>query len=316
MNMHNFFAKLNKSLFRSKHEFENRLKYSEDLNKEIFKGKSNQKVVCVVFSKDRAMQLDAFLSSYFNKSKHFGDLIVLYTASTKEHLDSYTTLERNYKSKPIQFIKETNFRDQIIRILEVGNYDNVGLFVDDMIFTREFDWRDILKYNLYENVFVLTRGRDLGVSQVLQKKNVLPNFEAIDNHILSFRWNEFRDINDWSYPLGLSGYVYVTEELRVMIRALSFRAPNSLEASLQQYRKIFQRKGGLCYGKTVSVCVHANIVQNEWSNPTIEKGYSADSLLEYWNAGLCIDVSKFDDVDADIAQFMEYQFVKRKESIN
>ncbi|HEV3271362.1 MAG TPA: hypothetical protein VGZ93_04190 [Candidatus Methylacidiphilales bacterium] len=76
----------------------------------------------VVFSKDRAFQLEACLRTLLARCEDVADVPVriLWTASTPNHRQSYGTLRNIYISKPsirIQFIEESNFRHDLISIL-------------------------------------------------------------------------------------------------------------------------------------------------------------------------------------------------------
>lgn len=279
-------------------EFNNHM----DLNDEIFS---------VVFSKDRAMQLEAFLISYFENVLNYSKLKVLYKASNDAHLKSYEELKMMFKNKPVMFVLETEFRSQLNYEISNEFADRVVFYVDDMIFTRSIDYNILKRTNPYKYIVSLTRGRDLTYSSVLLKELKLPTFTKNKNGLLEFSWMEVNEFSDWSYPLGVSGYMYATKEFSAMLRVSSFEAPNSLENSLQEFRTLFNNRIGVCTDQVVAACVHANLVQDEVSNPTLGT-FTAEELLAKWKLGLQIDVSCFYNKNVLVAQTQAYKFQERQ----
>ena len=72
----------------------------------------------IVFSKDRAIQLHAFISSYFEKVINPAPINILYTTSNKAHEKSYYDLIDIFNEHQVSFIKETDFKKQLISIID------------------------------------------------------------------------------------------------------------------------------------------------------------------------------------------------------
>src|SRR5271165_871089 len=89
----------------------------------------------LVFSKDRAMQLDALIWSYLlhvnndDTEKH-----ILYKTSTPQHARQYAHLEKQYPGW--NFVKEGLFKQSL---LGIKMRDTVMWLVDDTVFLREFN---------------------------------------------------------------------------------------------------------------------------------------------------------------------------------
>lgn len=281
--------------------------YREVMNENKTK---EDKIETIVFSKNRAIQLYAFLESYIENVNNYGKVYVLYKTTTEKHEKSYNQLKHLFQSKNFIFIEENDFRNQLISILKNSNAKTIGLFVDDMIFLNKIDYKSILKINTLENVVALSRGRDMDYSVVLQKKIEVPKFSKIDDKLFKFSWNEIAVFSDWTYPLGVSGYFYGRDEFYVMINQQSFKAPNSLESSMQTYLDFFTNRNGVCYETISCCCIHANIVQTECVNPTLGE-FSVDDLLFEWESGKKIDLSQFYNKNGNVAQIQKYSFIKR-----
>jgi len=71
----------------------------------------------LAFSRDRAMQLDAVLRSFFLHCQHCeqAPIFVLYRATLGVHARQYETLKDAYPG--VNFIEQDNFRDDVLRIL-------------------------------------------------------------------------------------------------------------------------------------------------------------------------------------------------------
>lgn len=271
---------------------------------------AGHEIASLVFSKDRAMQLHAFLSSYFENVENHSKMIVLYRASTDEHLKSYQDVENLFKEHPVKFVQEFNFRDQLISEVSDCDAKKLILYVDDMIFTHKFNYELLKQINPYETCVALSRGRDMTYSYVLSKDLELPELTELENQLLEFSWNEIRGKSDWSYPLGVSGYMFSTREFLAMTKNVTFKAPNSLEGALQPFMPIFKNRKGICTENAVSVCVHANLVQDEADNPFLGE-FTIEQLLQKWNEGYQINCSEFYGRPMTITQEQNYSFIPR-----
>lgn len=270
----------------------------------------DKKIDTIVFSKDRAMQLHAFLRSFMEKVSNRSTVYILYKTSNDSHKKSYEELKGIFKKEDFVFIEETNFRDQLIEICSLSDAMTFGLFVDDMIFIQEVDYNYIIQFDTMNNIVSLGRGKDLDFSIVLGKQQKLPTLTNAEHGFFHFKWDYSKEHNDWTYPLGVSGYFYGNVELNVMLRGIMFKAPNSLENNMQYFKPFFIHRNGICKDEVVCIAVHANIAQSESHNPTIGT-FSIDELLHMWNENLMIDLDKFYGKKGSQAQFQEYTFIRR-----
>ena len=268
-------------------------------------------VASIVFSKDRAMQLHAFLSSYHDKVAHRGMMYVLYKATDERQEKSYIELQSIFTDAGYVFIEEVDFRTQLIELCENVEAGKILYYVDDMIFTHNLDYDAVRKIDTATFLLALTRGKDLTYSIVLQKPLALPKFYDTVDGFESFRWNETTEISDWTFPLGVSGYMFGRTEAAAMLKAVDFKAPNSLEAGMQLFLPLFMNRIGLCTENAICTCVPANLVQSEWTN--LNHGtFSTDELLLLWEAGKMIDCQEFYGKPMPVTQIQKYTFVDRQ----
>lgn len=270
--------------------------------------KENNDILSIVFSKDRAMQLDAFLVSYLEQVSNHGPMIILYKCSDERHAESYRNLLLIYKTENMIFIEETDFREQLISIIADSKYGKVILYCDDMIFTHKLDYFELQSINTSEETLALTRGGDLDYSVVLDRELSIPPLNIHTENLRSFRWDHFEFFSDWTYPLGTTGYLYGTTELLSLMNVVQFNAPNSLETSMQVFRPYFMERTGLCTKFATCVCVHANLTQTEGKNPVIGT-FSIEELLGLWEERKRIKVSEFYNLPSRKTQFKKYTFI-------
>ena len=277
------------------------LRYVENKN-------TNNIIDSIVFSKDRAMQLHAFLTSYIEQVSNRGKMFIIYTYSNERHQRSYDELMKIFIRENFIFIKEINFREQLINILEKSKAGKIIFYVDDMIFSHPIDYNTLKTVDATHNILALSRGKDMKYSIVLQKELVQPTFNKLNNNLLQFKWNSLEGESDWTYPLGVSGYMYGRIEITSMFKAINFKAPNSLEAGMQLFLPYFKDRFGLCFEFAPCVCIHANLVQTECKNPVIGT-FSIDELLILWENGKRINLKEFYHKPMKISQVQEYSFL-------
>jgi hypothetical protein len=273
----------------------------------------NQKIISLVFSKDRAMQLHAFLKSYFENIENYSKIIVLYKCSNKEHSKSYMTLRDIFSNYDVEFIEEVSFKKQLINIISKLEESKIFFYVDDLIFTHKFNYGLLNNINPYTTIVSLSRGLDMTYSAVLLKDIELPKFTSIYGGLKQFSWTYIKGSSDWAYPINIVGNMYATREVLSMIKSIDFKAPNSLESSMQIFKSEFITRYGVCMKNAVVIGISANVVQTEGSTPIL-CDFDVNNLLKKWGNGLEIERSAFYFKSMDISQKMGFSFVKRNDS--
>lgn len=251
---------------------------------------------CILFSKDRAMQLHALLTSYYDNVKNPAPIHLIYKHTSNNHLKSYQELESIFSNRDIKFIKEKNFRNDILTIIKNMASSKIFFLADDGLFTEEFDMRDITKFNPLIGVFSMLRGLDatqLG-NFVFQELPCFIEGVVKDDNKRCWKWENATNSPDWSYPLSVHGNIFSTAEMAILLDMLFFRAPNSLEGNLhKEYLYLFIKRYGICYTKTVLGHNPCNLVNAETINNLNNSGYSAKYLLKKWEDGYRI---KYEDL--------------------
>jgi hypothetical protein len=271
-----------------------------------------QKVVGVIFSKDRAMQLDATLGSFILNCQDMQnvDLKVIWTCSSSLNEQQYRELANDYPH--IEFISQLDFKAQVLE--NIAGYEYVLFLVDDNIFMRDFSMRNIiesLKINQDALGFSLRLGTHTNYCYPLREEQQLPQFTSIDNDFLKFDWTSAK--HDFGYPLEVSSSVYRVNDIMAVLHN-SFNNPNTLEIQLNNNKSIFyhQKKMLLCNKYSYTFCNPINRVQNIINNRAGETFYySLNNLSEMFTQGYRINVKEYRDFIPNAChQEVELKFIK------
>jgi hypothetical protein len=274
-------------------------------------GSLNNKISGLVFSKDRPIQLHALLSTYFKLVANAAPISIIYMASTKKIETYYNELEAEFLTYPVRFIKEEIFYNQVIEWLEIQDADRIFFLTDDALFLEEMDINDCLVFEPIDDIFCFRYGYDLDYSFAFDKSQELPSIKTIklgnSETFLKWKWNEKSDSPDWVYPISVDGNIFYRLEILSICRNISFKSPNSLESSMQDFVNFFLIRYGISYPKARVINVPCNIVQNEFANRSTGL-FTIPELLKFWHDGKRIRVEEFYKLQAKEAMHKKYTF--------
>ncbi len=270
---------------------------------------------CIVFSKDRAFQLHALLSSCTEMVTPGIPIHVLYHTSAHTHRQAYDEVIKIFlDNSNISFTKQhsdTSFRHDLMLLLRSVESENIFFLVDDVVFIEEFDIKDFSQFNTDTFVPTLRMGLNLTDCYTLREKQPLPVFTpGIIKDKDKITWHWHRGSCDWAYPVSLDGHLFSTREITTMIQSIDFSAPNTLEDRLQKFRRFFLSRMGVGYKKSKIVNIPCNKVQTE--NKNLCGDIHQDYLLEQWNRGLQMDYrSLYGFYNVSAHQEIPFKYKKR-----
>jgi len=287
----------------------------------------------VIFSMNRAMQLDATLRSFLLHCQDAGqvELVVLWKATTEQHASQYAQLTAEFSRLPqMHFEQESNFRLNLLvwlaeqaglspenlyryvntlrlgrlasplagRFLRISQPRYVLFLVDDNIFVHSFHLADVLN-SLLANPgalgFSLRLGSNTTHCYTVDQRQALPAFSSVAPGILKYDWT--RSELDFHYPLEVSSSVYRLDEILPLLHSLHFRNPNQLESRMAARWQDFvtTHPDLLCFQRSVTFCNPVNRVQQvEQNRAGVEFSCTADELAAKFAAGLRVDVNSYD----------------------
>jgi len=238
----------------------------------------------IVFSRDRAMQLDAFLHSVeLHVPDLFGELVVLYRATDEAFASGYERLRAERPS--VTWVAESSFRDDLLALR--GDERFLVFHTDDDLYFRSvgaFELRDD------EVCFTLRLGLNTTYCYPLDIDEQLRDAESNDDRV-SWDWGA-QDPGAYSYPLALNAHVFRAAEAHDWLGRVEYANPNELEAALQALApEIRPRMASFAHSSVVSI--PANLVNETYAN---RNGglHGVKELNERFLAGQRIDVVGID----------------------
>jgi hypothetical protein len=270
-------------------------KYATESLVEMEQAKLRPGLACMVFSKDRPLQLFTLLHTYFDKVQNPAAITVIYDASNQEYANAYLEVAQNFSSQlvSVTFVKEAgSFRECLTRELDKTEVSSLFFLVDDIVFIRPLDLSLVQRIDPQNAVLSLRHSPHLRRSYTGNASVAPPEFSdfPLAQELLSFKW--FERGYEWSDPWSVDGQVLATAEVRVLTRISEFKAPNSYEVALKAFNDIAERRVGLCFKESKILNLPINRVQNEI--PNLSGAISCAYLLEQWNRGMMIDTQMFD----------------------
>lgn len=254
--------------------------------------------IILIFSKDRALQLDATLRSLLLhcRDAESMNIRVLYTTTQSLYTEQYIQLEKEYHEYPfIQFICEQDFRSDVLALL--APFEHVLFLVDDNIFVHDFYLQNSIgMLTIHGDALAcsLRLGKNTTYCYPMNVSQGLPDFEQVQNGMLKFRWTKGE--HDFGYPLEVSSSAYRVDDIVPFIARLHYRNPNTLEAFMNINKPVFQedKPSLICYEESVTFCAPVNIVQTVRPNRTSKNiDYSPSQLAELFAKGYRVDIDSY-----------------------
>jgi hypothetical protein len=282
-------------------------------------------VVGILFSRDRAMQLDCTIKSLMAHCAdiELAQLFILYRTTGALHAAQYAELRQEYaRCGFVSFVEESSFRNDLLRLLDLspapaaiatgrkregtfsailrrlqfrGRY--VLFLVDDNVSVRDFELGALCKALATSRDaigFSLRLGANVTYSYSNRHAQAAPEFQRLPGGLLKFDWSGAQ--GDFGYPLELSSSLYRLSDLSPLLTQLAFENPNALEYELATHTSALlkRRPKLLCFEQSATFCNPANKVQTVFANPAgIRPQYSSDRLAEMFQEGYRINAKAY-----------------------
>ncbi len=233
----------------------------------------NHLIHSVVFSKDRAMQLDGLLQSMSKYAPQLKSVVVIYAATTADSSRAYDVLA---SEQPGVLVPETrDFRRDVVAAI---NQNHLNLPLTMMLVDDDLFYRPLPEFDLEPNTTFATRlGHNCTYHYMSNSPQVVPRGLCGDG-----------GGGDFDYPASLDGQVYRTSELLPLLRECRYANPNELEDAL--WRSF---KARLLFAKhSCLVGIPHNSVGTYQSNR--HAGGSAAELTKLYLKGWRMDLDSMD----------------------
>lgn len=220
----------------------------------------------IIFSKDRAAQLDLLLQSLKENFQEYSmaKISVLYAASSSEYELGYEKLKETFIN--VLFFDDLNFGSFKQTLLKsIDQNINLTMFlVDDIVFKDTFSLYDkevelvLNNENIIATSLRLWKGVEYCYAQ--DKPSRVPNF--VKRNI----WDWTMASGDWGYPMSVDGNIYRTKFICEKIEQIEFANPNQLEAGLANNSDRGKAYMSCYVDGSKLFNIPANIVQKTYTN--------------------------------------------------
>lgn len=259
---------------------------------------------CLIFTKDRACQLELLLRSISDNFKELTNIKILYKASKPEFDASYQILLNKYPEHT--WVRETNLVKDIRQIIFGFEQEFSMTLVDDEIIVRNNEITPILnmlrKWPNEVHCASLRLGKLIDYTYTSDVKSPPPAFLKVESEegILAWDWEQCNPISDWGYPSCINSHIYRTDFFKDIVMRLNFNNVNSLEGTLNQKRAEF-KKLMVAFEHPKTFNVANNLVQTGTNRYNSNPEYSTSSLNDKFLSGYRISESDFYDIKINCA---------------
>ncbi len=188
----------------------------------------------IIFSKDRACQLDSLLRSIKENFQYTPDTVsVLYKSSNADFEKGYKKAKNKHILTAINWLRETDFQSDVKNLVSSMKPECLIMFlVDDNIVFRKIDITPLILSFQHKHLFISLRA-----SLLYKRDKNLPVFSKTEE-LLEWRWKiQRKKSTTWNYPLSVDGNIYHAVRMQQILKDITFAAPNSFESAMHDYRK-------------------------------------------------------------------------------
>lgn len=277
----------------------------------LYRTMTNRKLNVVIFSKDRACQLDLLMRSIekFFVDKSMARFTVIYTYSDGSYQSGYDRLRSRFPD--YHYVDQNGASDDFKSMVSGAVSPSLPFtmfLVDDDLLKSEFRINDgaFRQFAGRHDVLCLSLrlGKHINYCYPLNIATPPPAFVGD----WSWRWQGLA--GDWGYPMSLDGHVFRTEELLPLLQSRRYVNPNTLEASMAA--RPLSSPYMMCFEYSRILNLPLNRVQNTYPNRCA--GVDPASLnARYVDERQIIDLGPFEGlVNESVHQEIPLRFVESK----
>lgn len=185
----------------------------------------------VVFSKDRACQLELFIRSMKEFFKEFDKcfITIQYTFSNPEYEKGYEILKKIHPDKNLNYFKEIYpFQTSLLSQFNPSRKVSI-FFVDDNVFKEPFSFEDKEFKRWLNNPQILTLSLRLHPRlNYCYPARINQTSPPMNEGV--FNW--VGKMGDFGYPMSLDGHFFRTENITPYLYNIRYTGPNDLESQM------------------------------------------------------------------------------------
>jgi len=249
----------------------------------------------IIFSKDRPLQLTAFLESLQRQVTGLASVAVLYHAKNDAFEQAYEWVQSQFQD--VVFLQQqrkdprADFMQNLKKILAGGNASYMMFAVDDMIVVNPADCAlCVAVMQKIPQVYVcsLRLGCNINHCYATNQPSPCPLTKEVAPNLMT--WSLAGAAHDWGYPHSVDMAIYRRSLVEKFCNGCRATTPNTFEG-IWSSKAIPQGALGLCYMTSRVINIPMNLVQTDWGNRYAAL-YSVEELLELYRTGYRIDIEE------------------------
>ena len=233
----------------------------------------------IIFSKNRAAQLNMLLKSFKLFCKIESKVIVLYQETTEDFAAGYA---KGVDSWDCFLCPEIDFKQDLIDLYNTRKSPFVMFLVDDIVFTREVErnnkYFETFKSNEQILSYSLRMGKNIRYDYNNKKEIAVPKLTDVN----IWKWKDVKYPGGWQYPMSLDGNIFRWEDIEKFILDGTYNNPNTFESYMAKHA-VKGKPYMICHDESRLVNVVLNRVQNKYKSRNM--GVDLKELNDKWLAG-------------------------------
>ena len=191
---------------------------------------------CLIFSRDRACQLDLLLRSIRDNFKDIRTVHVIWKYTETKYWKGYQKLFKECDKPELVRIQERpDFRETVMDIVKLFDKPYTIIFADDDVVIQPVNLDILRHYKDEVNAITLRMGKHITYCYAKDIYMTLPPFVEQDGYML-WNWRLYPGHLDWGYPMSMAGNIWRTEPLKELWNKIPFDAPNWIEGHMVMHR--------------------------------------------------------------------------------
>ena len=247
-------------------------------------------ITAVVFSKDRACQLDLLLTSLERNGSGMFDVAVVYLPTTVDHLHGYWLCQSRFPG--VRFLLDENDRVHLAANVFTDGHDYACFFTDDSVLYRKVI--PSIFFGSKGLCFSLRLGENTTWCYPYARTQERPRFIK-GRTVRAWEWPGAD--GDFGYPASVDGHVFRSGDLVTALNSCPERVnPNQIEEHLVKHFQNDTRTVMTSYPQSCLVGIPANIVTDTHRNRHAH-GPTPDDLCASYLSGKRLDLDAMDFTD-------------------
>jgi hypothetical protein len=274
---------------------------------------------CLIFSKDRACQLDLLLRSVSDNFHELDkkNIRIIYKSSNDDFEKGYNNLISMYPE--IEWIKETHLITDIKKVVQTFNNELSLCLVDDEVVNSNMDISQGMKTLLSNpTIHCMSLRMHLNINYTYTSNTQSPPPSLLydnTNNLIVWQWADCKNSSDWGYPSCINSHLYRKDFFKNLIISANVSSVNELEGYINSKRNTFP-KHILASFQSKTINIANNLTQSGNNRFNRDERFSLENLNEKYLHNFRIVTNNIYNTKNTMATYeQDYEFELYKNKI-